>query len=92
MTAIGLFGRGSLYRSLARGADPNASGRRGRRSLAEGIRNLVEEVEAPSPGHTAAAPPQRRDIPREPGLPLAPAADPAGDDEVSPHGVALYLG
>ena len=55
MTAIGSFEpaqvwlrRGSLDRSLARGAGTNASG--------------------------------------------APAADLAGDDEVSPHGVALYLG
>jgi hypothetical protein len=92
--------RGSLDRSLAHGADPTASralarrarqltSRRCRRGLADGIRNLVDEAEAPSRGYTAAAPPQRREILREQDVLLALAADLAGDDEVSPRGVAL---
>jgi hypothetical protein len=107
MTAIGMFEpaqvwlrRGSLDRSLAHGADPNATrtlarrarqltSPRCRRALAEGIRKLVYEAEAPSHGYTAAAPLQRREILPEREVLLSLAAELAGDDEVSPRGVAL---
>ena len=92
--------RGALDRRLARGADPTASpelsrrarqltSRRCRAGLAAGLRNLLEEAAEPRLGFSAAVPLQRREILHERDFLLALAADLAGDDAVSPHGVAL---
>jgi hypothetical protein len=92
--------RGALDRRLAHGADPDASpelsrrarqlmSRRCRSGLAEGIRNVIEEVEYPRRGYGAAAPLNRRVILRERGFLVAIAEDLLSDDELSPRGIAL---
>jgi hypothetical protein len=92
--------RGALDRRLARGADPAATpelarrarqlnSRRSRRSLAEGIRNLIAEAEEPQRGFSAAVPPNRRAIMAERDFLLALADDLSSDDGLSPRGIAL---
>ena len=92
--------RGALDRSLAHGADPSATpelnrrarqltSRRRRAGLAQGIRNLIDAAEEPRRGYTAAAPVQRREILSERTFLLELADDLAGDDKLSPRGIAL---
>ena len=92
--------RGALDRSIARGADPNASPELSRRArqlrsprrraaLAQGIRNLIDAAEEPRRPYTAAVPLQRREILREREALLQLAADLVSDDQLGARGIAL---
>jgi hypothetical protein len=92
--------RGTLDRSLARGADPTATreltrrarqltSRRCRAGLAGGLRNLVDAAEEPGRAFTSAVPLQRREILRERELLVQLAADLVDEDELRPRGIAL---
>jgi hypothetical protein len=95
--------RGTLDSSLAHGADPSATrelsrrarqltSRRSRAALAQGIRNLIDAAEEPRRGYTAAVPVQSREILSERTFLLELADELAGEDKLSPRGIALVEG
>jgi hypothetical protein len=92
--------RGALDRDIARGTDltqtprlarraRQLASRRCRRSIAEGLRNLIDAAEEPPRTVTSAVPVQRREILREQGFILQIALDLESDEAVNPRGVAL---
>jgi hypothetical protein len=67
----------------------NPTSRRHRRLLATSIRHVVDDAQEPPRGLSSRVPLARGEILQERVLLLELASDLCGDDEVSPHGVAL---
>jgi len=92
--------KGSLDSRIALGADltetpqlarraRQLTSRRCRRSLAAGLRNLVDAAEEQRRGFSSAVPVEREQILHEAGFILQIALDLESDDDLAPRGIAL---